>query len=287
MAGTIVVGVDGSEQSVEAVRWAEEEARLRGATLRAVLVWSLLDQRLQDGEAFDPRYGETEALAALDRALAEALGDRRADVERAAPCDLPATGLLDAARDADLLVVGARGVGGFRGLLLGSVSRKVLERSTAPVAVVRHPSPAEPGRVVVGVDGSASSLEAVRWAAREAAARGRTLAVVHAWSVPWPVDLQAQDAVVRMCHDEARKVLAAGVAAAEAAAPELDVEPLLLQGGAAKALLEIASHSSELLVVSSRGRSGPLAGLLGSVSHQLAHHSPVPLVVLPPVEVRP
>ena len=284
MAEIIVVGVDGSKESLTALRWANEQAAGRDATVRAVMVWSLLAQHPQPGEPFDPGYDDDAALADLDRAGVAALGDDAAAVDRQVVCDLPVEGLLSAALDADLLVVGARGRGGFKGLLLGSVSRKVLERSAVPVAVVRGPAPGAGGRVLVGVDGSASSMAALRWAAREAGRRGATLAVLHAWSVPWPVDLQAHAMVLATMEEQGKKTLADAVAAVP---DDVKVEGILLEGGAAASLLEASRSGTELLVVASRGRSGPLASLLGSVSHHLASHAPVPLVVLPPVEVRP
>lgn len=278
MTATIVVGVDGSEQSLDAVRWAVAFGEATGGTVRAVLVWSLLDQHHADAVRFDPAYGEDDALADLGRFLEQAVGERAAGVERSAPCDLPVEGLLEAARGASLLVVGARGLGGFRGLLLGSVSRKVLERSTAPVAVIRTGLPADGGRVLVGVDGSAESMAALRWAAATASATGRTLAVLHAWMVPWPIDLQTHAMALAVCREEGERVLRDAVAAVP---DDVKVEPILVEGGAASALLEEAAQDTSLLVVSTRGRGGPLAALLGSVSHQLAHHAPVPLVVVP------
>jgi nucleotide-binding universal stress UspA family protein len=141
MSGIVVAGVDGSEGALRALRWAAEEARLRGARLRAVWVWSYLDQT---GEAFDPSYGEDDARRLLDEAVAAAGVDAGGlDVERRTVCDLPARGLLGAAGDADLLVVGARGMGGFRGLLLGSVSQQVAHHAPCPVVIVPAASEAE------------------------------------------------------------------------------------------------------------------------------------------------
>ena len=134
MTGVVVVGVDGSDGGRRALQWAAEEARLRGARLRVVHVWSYLNQA---GEAFDPAYGEDDARRFLDESVA-GLGDGASglDVERVAVNDLPARGLLDSAADADLLVVGARGMGGFRGLLLGSVSQQVAQHAPCPVVIV-------------------------------------------------------------------------------------------------------------------------------------------------------
>ncbi len=131
MTGVVVVGVDGSEQSRLALAWAAEEAGLRGARLRVVHVWSYLAQKQAP---FDPTYGDGDAqrlLQEVTRGLSDDI-----DVELVAVNDLPARGLLDSTGDADLLVVGARGLGGFRGLLLGSVSQEVLQRAICPVVVI-------------------------------------------------------------------------------------------------------------------------------------------------------
>ena len=96
----------------------------------------------------------------------------------------PAKVLIDAARDAALLVVGSRGHGGFTGLLLGSVSEHVLAHATCPVVVV-HEHRATTGRIVVGVDGSPESSQALRWAARQAGLTGCELHAVLAWHVPF------------------------------------------------------------------------------------------------------
>lgn len=135
MSGVVVVGVDGSEGARRALRWAAAEARLRQATLRAVHVWSYLDQ---PERAFDPAYGEDDARRFLDGEVA-ALGPAAegVEVERVTLCDLPTRGLLEAAAGADLLVVGARGLGGFQGLLLGSVSQQLATHGPCPVVVVR------------------------------------------------------------------------------------------------------------------------------------------------------
>jgi nucleotide-binding universal stress UspA family protein len=138
----VVVGVDGSPNSLAAVEWALEEARFRGVPLRAVTLWSLLDQHhVGEPEEFDPHYGDSAARDFLAAEVEKAVGPTAAaEIELVTECDLPAAGLLRAADavGAPLVVVGARGIGGFKGLLLGSVSHKVLVTTTRPVAVVPH-----------------------------------------------------------------------------------------------------------------------------------------------------
>lgn len=134
----VVVGIDGSEHSATAARWAAEEARVRSVPLTAVMAWGLLDQHhAGDETTFDPTYSAADATAALDLYLASALGDASKNVIRRVVNDLPAPALLENAARAEMLVVGARGLGGFAGLLLGSVSHRCLAVSACPTVVVR------------------------------------------------------------------------------------------------------------------------------------------------------
>lgn len=142
--GPIVVGIDGSSNSEAALRWAVAEGRAQSRRVQAVTVWSLLDQQPGD-HPFEPEYDGEAARTAMGELVERILGaEAAAEVDLHVVCDLPATGLIEAADEARaaLVVVGARGVGGFRGLLLGSVANQVLVRSSRPVAVVREPSEA-------------------------------------------------------------------------------------------------------------------------------------------------
>jgi nucleotide-binding universal stress UspA family protein len=136
--GPIVVGVDGSPESRAALRVAAEEARIHRRKVRAVMVHGFLDGYMVAGiPAFEPSHVE-EARAALARIVVEELGDRPGvEVDRVVTCDLPARGLLAEARGASLIVVGARGLGGFRSLLVGSVSQQVVQHAPCPVLIVR------------------------------------------------------------------------------------------------------------------------------------------------------
>jgi nucleotide-binding universal stress UspA family protein len=137
MAGTIVVGVDGSEESKKALRWAVEEARLRNARVVAIRAW--VYPALAAGGLI-PVDGElVESLAAAEQeALAKAVAEVEGaeGVEQVVVEDAPAHALVEAARGADLLVVGSRGHGGFTGLLLGSVSQQCAHHAACPVVIV-------------------------------------------------------------------------------------------------------------------------------------------------------
>jgi nucleotide-binding universal stress UspA family protein len=136
----IVVGVDGSKSAQAALRFALDEARLRGAGVRAVAAWHV--PAAAYGAAFDPALVtglEPNARGALEHALAAAGEDAAGvDVETVVKEGVPARVLLEEASDADLLVVGSRGLGGFRGLLLGSVGQQCSHHAPCPVVIVPH-----------------------------------------------------------------------------------------------------------------------------------------------------
>lgn len=135
----IVVGVDGSPGSAGALRWAIEEGGLRGAQVDAVNAWHLTGtgQDYYGAAGLDPSVLEAAARTVLDRAVDGADASvLKEPVNRRVVSGGAGAALLDAARGADLLVVGARGHGGFVGLLLGSVSQQVTHHATCPVVVV-------------------------------------------------------------------------------------------------------------------------------------------------------
>jgi nucleotide-binding universal stress UspA family protein len=134
----VVVGVDGSQPGAAALQWAADESKRRGAPLKAVMAWGLLEQHHPPGDdAFDPHYSERDARDALEGYVADALGSDATDVELVIVNDLAARALIESAERAELLVVGARGLGGFGDLMLGSVSHRCLAHARCPTVVVR------------------------------------------------------------------------------------------------------------------------------------------------------
>lgn len=130
----IVVGVDGSVHSHRALAWAAEEAKLRGATLHVLHSWRFPSVHISDVE-HPPRIDlEAAAETVLDEAIAAVGPD--IDVTREICDDLPAPALIAASERADMLVLGARGSGGFLGLHLGSVSSQVVHHARCPVVIV-------------------------------------------------------------------------------------------------------------------------------------------------------
>jgi nucleotide-binding universal stress UspA family protein len=191
--------------------------------------------------------------------------------------DTAARAVLEAGDAADLIVLGARGTGGFEGLLLGSVSERVAQQATRPVAVVRNAAPVRGGRVVVGIDGSARSRGALRWAAAEAFARDAQLDVVHAWRLPVMTDWPMMMPDFSVIEEGGRAIL--DQALADPALDGLRVRPHLSNQSAARAVVELTADAG-LIVVGTRGLGRIAGALMGSVSRQLLHHSPCPVVVI-------
>jgi nucleotide-binding universal stress UspA family protein len=278
----IIVGVDESDGAAESLRWAVQESKLRSGHVTAVLAWGYLDQH-HLSPRFDAEYSEKDALDVLGKVVANAVGDEpAASVELRAVCDLPARALLEASRDADLLVVGARGLGGFRGLLLGSVSQHCLHHTTCPIAVVRpRAAPSTDGRIVVAVDGSETARGALRWALDEGRARTSPVEVVHAWTPPYVAAYPHAASVFEPGGaDRAAHELLDEVIGAEDTTGLESVRPVARVGGAAQVLLEQA-QDAELVVLGSRGLGGFAGLLLGSVTSQVTRHAPCPVVVVP------
>ncbi|MFZ6004102.1 MAG: universal stress protein [Actinomycetota bacterium] len=286
--GSIVVGVDGSEGAAQALRWAAAEAACRGWFVQAVLAWGYLDQHHTIvAERFDPAYTARDAERALDSYIKAALGAEGSEgVERHLIADLPARALLESSRGADLLVVGARGLGGFRGLLLGSVSQKCLHQSSVPVAVIRPDGTTtrngQPQRVLVGVDGSSAARRALAWAIDEARARSAVIEVLHAWQPPFVGGFPLTGETIDFTEFEhcAHELVDHALAAPDIGDLPCSVERTVVCAGAASALLE-ASERADVVVVGARGIGSVQRMLLGSISSQVALHAARPVVVVP------
>ncbi len=137
-------------------------------------------------------------------------------------------------------------------------------------------------RIVVGVDGSEGSLEALRFALEEARLRGGTVAALFAWSIPFVADVPT--GMLPELMDDFRadaETLLEEQLAAVGDSGGVEIERIVVEGPPAQALVG-AAEGAALLVVGSRGRGGFKGLLLGSVSSQCAHHAPCPVVVVPP-----
>ncbi|MFL6053288.1 MAG: universal stress protein [Actinoallomurus sp.] len=284
MSTPIVVGVDGSPPALEAVEWAAAEADRGRIPLRIVHVATGGERGhiLAYTGRGPPAPSETPGMRVLDAAETRARTFASVQIERRlAVGPLPDT-LLEEAADAVMLVLGKRGTGTLARLLLGSVSHRAAEHAPCPVVLVpvdNDPRPRRP-EIVVGVDGSQDSIDAVAFALEEASRRSVGLRALHAWSRP---DRPAQqrpacDNPLRI-EEEGARILAESLAGWTAKYPDVPVIEQVIEGSPAAVLVE-ASRTVELLVVGGRGRRG-FAGLrLGSVSHSVLHHTKGPAAVV-------
>ncbi|CAN5897814.1 universal stress protein [soil metagenome] len=287
---TIVVGVDGSAHADTALRWALREAELTGAELYLVYAYGRRPaRRSSPDEGRAMAEGMLESIVERNRDALDAVTWR--SHAQSAGRGSPAAVLIDEAQQADLIVVGNRGVGGFSELILGSTSYRLTSGTTTPVVVVRADLPAAvvddpfPLEVVVGVDGSDSGDRALRWAAAEAQRRNVKLNVVHAQPLPTH-SMYAMSAVPDLDHErdlvvrEGEQIIDRALEHAGDSLGELEVGRHPLVGPVADALVSFGG-SRQLIVVGNRGHSYVGGLMLGSTSHQVLHHAKAPVVIVP------
>ncbi|QHA02957.1 universal stress protein [Streptomyces broussonetiae] len=268
----LVVGVDGSEASLEAVDWAAAEA------VRHDVPLLLLHAAAGERETSDV------IAAASARAGASAPSVR---LSGEVTHEDAAAALVDKGRNAFALVLADRGLGDLSGLLLGSVSLAVAARADCPVVVVRgtvEHLDARFGSVVVGVQDGEGSGTAVDFAFREAHVRSCRLVAVHAWSAPSGActTAQAPSWFLEAHRRPPAQVLDDALRRPAAGYPDADVSRRLVEDAARPALLEAAS-TADLLVVGARRRLGHPGLQLGLINHALLHHAPCPVAVVPQV----
>jgi len=298
----VVVGVDGSAASRAALVHAMTAAARRGAHLQVVSTYSV--QAVWIGgyplgmpamstlrEGTETRVRELIDEVRRDPAVAAVPGAAEVPTSVVVSVGPPSPLLVDASADADLLVVGSRGRGAVRSVLLGSVALHCVSHSHCPVVVV-HPTPAGPAQdraVIVGVDGSDASRAALVAAVDEATRLETRVAVVTTYEMAdhW-VDLST---VVVPTEDEVRWELQRGAEAmvddvlAERRAAHGDTVPevavVVTQGPAADVLVRWGADAA-LLVVGSRGHGAFRGLLVGSVALACAMHGSGPVMVVHP-----
>lgn len=280
--GVVLVGVDGSEQSLSAVDWAAAEAAARDCRLTVCYV--------SDAGAPVSLPLTPELLTSTDRNSERILAGGLARAARIAPdvaldgCVVgggPAATLVRLGATADEIVVGHRGLGGFAQMLLGSVSGQVAAHASVPVVVVR-PATKPDGPVVVGIDKADTHHPSLRYAFEQAARHGVGVQVVHAFHDPIAASGLSYG-LPELDHGEARQAAADFVEDAVASwrvrFPQVEVEPVTLGGPAAATLVE-ASLGGSLLVVGRRGIAGLMGLLLGSVARLVIRHAHCPVAVV-------
>jgi nucleotide-binding universal stress UspA family protein len=279
----IVVGVDGSESSQSALRWAARDASRRRVELVVAHAfdWRAEGSRTAGGFGYAIRQA-AEGIVGGAVAQVHAIAPE-VTVSQAITVGRAASTLVSRSAPDTLIVIGNRGRGGFASLLLGSVSQEVAMHAAGPVVIVRGQVDAVAGSVVVGIDGSSGSTHTLGVAFDEAARRGAKLVVVHACTLPAPV-WGPDTPTYRYEEDNAELMFAQDMVADEIARwhgkfPDLVVDWAVVEGHPAE-LLIYRARTAQLMVVGTRGSGGFAGLLLGSVSQQLLHHAQCPVMVV-------
>lgn len=278
--GTIVVGTDGSSSAAAAVRWAATRAAAEHRTLTLLVALHPATPTWLDPNADTPSLGREQSLRTRGR---EVLAQARADVDRLLP-DLvvreafcladPREALIEASSDADLMVLGSRGRGQLRSLLLGSTSVAVVRHARCTV-VVHRPTTTSPSRrgVAVGADASEDSLAVLEFAFREADLHGVPLTVVH--SVGYDEPLPGHTTI-----EDQERGLAESMAGKREKYPAVEAHTILSQRMPEQCLLDLADQV-DLLVVGVHHQSRAAQFMFGSVSVWLVEHATCPVAVVP------
>ncbi|MEU0433928.1 universal stress protein [Streptomyces sp. NPDC006290] len=299
MPRTVTVGLDGSPESLAAAEWAAREARLRALPVRLVNVW----EPAPDPMAQAPLLGAETHQHWSERIPREAAEGIRArhpgvDVSTEQLTGRPAEVLLKAADDAEILVLGTRGLSGVGGFMVGSVGLAVAAHSGRPVVFVRAgeqaadehlmdptgiPSAVAPFHpVVLGLDTSGPDDALIGFAFEAALLRATALRVVHSWNEP-PYIAYGLPPDIKM---NARLAAEDAAAMTDALRPWREKYPTVeiiedsLSGKPANHLVD-ASREASLVVVGRRVRRAALGAHLGPVTHAVLHHSTAPVAVLP------
>jgi nucleotide-binding universal stress UspA family protein len=268
----LVVGVDGSDESRWALRWAASIAPAARGDLSVVQAWSGGDP----GRADETGEQVNQDLATLVEATLGAAGadlDVKCEARRGGAVGV----LLERVTLDSGLILGSRGRGGFAGLLLGSVSRQCIEHAPCPVMLIRQEpvTPLAGATILVGHDGSAGAHQALEWAVAVAEATGATVVAAYAWQTgASEVRPRLHE---RLTSDAARSV--------EGWTQDVgsEVRPLDIEGEPRQELIRLAERlGAGLLVVGRRGSGGVRALRIGSVVSYLVTTSPVPVAVIPP-----
>ncbi len=282
----ILVGVDGSAASDAAVAWATREAVMRQlpvtlmhAVPDVVVGWPV-GQLYKD----TPEWQKENGLHVVDQArktLSASLSELESpEVHTEMVYSSVVSSLIDASRDASMVVAGSQGLGALGRVLLGSVTTALTHHALCPVAVIHADGSVAPGSnapVLLGIDGSPASEAATALAFDEASRRGAGLVALHAWSDVGVFPMLGMD--WRDSEREGQELLAERLAGWQEQYPDVHVERLVFCDKPSRWLVQ-ESERAQLVVVGNRGRGGFTGMLLGSVSSTVAHSVTIPVVVV-------
>ncbi|WP_327714276.1 universal stress protein [Streptomyces sp. NBC_00490] len=298
MSRNVTVGLDGSSESRAAAEWAAREAKLRGLPLRLVHVWAPVPEPMAQapllGAETQQHWSER-----IPRETADGLRLRHsgAHIEVEQISGRPMDALPEVSKDAELLVLGSRGLSGLGGFLVGSVGMAVIAHTETPVVLVRAgeqasdehepgpagtPSAATPYRpVVLGLDAAHSDDTVITFAFEEASRRGTALKVVHGWNLPpyFAYGLPADPELNAERGRQEAAALAAVLRPWRQKYPDVEVVEASHSGSPANQVID-ASREASLVVVGRRIRRSPLGAHIGSVTHAVLHHATAPVAVV-------
>jgi nucleotide-binding universal stress UspA family protein len=268
----IVVGTDGSEESLRAVEWAAGEAILHAAPLRIVTAASL--PPLMTGLQVRPDRDHVTDFIRSERDLAlDAAASRAA---RVAPglvivtdpvAGPPAQGVTASGSGASMLVVGSRGAGAFTALMLGSVSRYAAAHAACPVVVVRDQPPVASGLVGVGVGDLDDCAESLAFAFEEASLRRGGVLAVHVWPGPGPVNAEVAGQLAGLLESWREKY------------PGVPVSQEVVPGYPARVLIGLSARADLVVMGRHGGHPGPHGP--GPVRHAVLSHAHGPIAIIP------
>ncbi|MGW3652574.1 universal stress protein [Streptomyces sp. NPDC000878] len=299
MLRTIIVGLDGSRESRSAAEWAAREAKLRGLPLKIVHVWEPVPAPMAQA----PLLGAETQQHWTERIPREAAAGIRLrhpgiEVSTEQVSGNPGDALAEAAKSAELLVLGSRGLGGIGGFMVGSVGLSAVAHTDRPVVLVRAqetaadehemdptgiPSAATPFRpVVLGLDVAHPDETLIEFAFDAAKRRATSLRVVHGWNPPpyyaygTPVNPALHEALALSDAEALAEVLLPW----RQKFPDMEVVETSRYGSAAVHVVD-ASREASLVVVGRRIRRSPFGAHIGPVTHAVLHHSAAPVAVVP------
>ncbi|MCQ9130157.1 universal stress protein [Streptomyces hilarionis] len=299
MLRTVTAGLDGSRESRAAAEWAAREAGLRGLPLEIVHVRKPVPQPGAQPPLLgaETRQQWSEQTA---REAAEGLRLRHPGVEVhiGQVSGDPADALAEAAGNAEMLVLGSRGLGGLRGFVVGSVGLSVIAHADRPVVLVRAlevaadehepdpagvPSAATPFLpVVLGLDVEHPDGTLIDFAFDAARRRGTPLRIVHGWNTPpyHAYGTPADPALHEALADAHAEALADAVRPWRHKHADVEVVEASRHGSAAVHVVD-AARTASLVVVGRRVRDGRPGAHIGHVTHAVLHHSAAPVAVVP------
>lgn len=266
----VIAGIDGSPAAEAAIKWAAAEAVSRGAELSLLhaFVWPLFPVPLGPSEVAPGLRAAADKIVAESVEFARKL-EPEVTVTGHRSDGFPAPVLIDASEQADVIVIGSRGLGLALGALVGSTGLDLAANAHCPIVVVRPDQYDSGSRVVIGYDGSPASKVALDFGLDHARRHGLEVRVVAAQPL----------------HTEHGQITAPELTAAVHSRPGgANAELVLINGHPAEQLLRLSADAA-LIVLGARGRGGFAGMLIGSVSQTVLHHADCPVAIIPAAAV--